>query len=130
MMPTGHQAYPSFRESGTLLGDIEQSEKTETVADRLRLLQPTLLTSTRLIKETLDVLLRLQEEMREKRNQREDFSEKLDNTLAVQRNRHSRALDSRLHRITKRQRDGSWTCHPGFPKTVRRLRRLNGEKHF
>jgi hypothetical protein len=127
-MTTGHQAYPSLREPATLPGgDIEQSEKIGTVDERVRHLQSRLSTSAHLIKVTLDAVLGLQEQMREMRSQKAEFSGKLDNTLAVQRNRHSRGLDSHLHRISKIQPDGSWICHPAFPETVRRLRRMNGE---
>ena len=62
---------------------------------------------------------------------REDSSSrKMDNLLAIQLNGHSRALYNRVHPITNRQQDGSWLCHPAFPKTVRRFLMLNGEKVF
>ena len=36
-----------------------------------------------------------------------EFSEKLDNILAVERNMHSRELNNGVHKVLKRQRDGS-----------------------
>jgi hypothetical protein len=133
-MATELLAFPSFREASPLLGGPEVLRLVtplvtiDMVDEHLQDLHSHFVKSADLLKETFLAAQGLHDEMREVRSWRVDFSEKLDNTLAVQRNRHSRALDSRLHRITKRQQDGSWICPPGFPKTVRRLRRLNGEK--
>jgi hypothetical protein len=83
--------------------------------------------STDLIKATLQVVRSLQDGMLEMRSWRADFSAKIDNILAMQQNGHCSALDNRIHRITMRQRDGSWLCQPRFPRTVRMFLNLNGE---
>jgi hypothetical protein len=86
-----------------------------------------IMASTDLIKATLQVVRKLQEDMGDMRSWKEDFSAKMDNILAMQHNTHSLALENRVHRISKRLQDGSWMCQPRFPKTVRRFLDLNGE---
>jgi hypothetical protein len=95
----------------------------DTVDECLQGLHTHFLQSTDLIKAISHVRIvqGLQDEMHGVRSWRADFSEKLDNTLTVQRNLHSRVLDDHAHRI------GSWICHSHFPRTVRGFRRLNGE---
>jgi hypothetical protein len=86
-----------------------------------------IMASTNLIKATLEVVQRLQDDIRDVLSWKEAFSPKMDNILAMQQNTHSLALDNRVHQISKRQQDGSWMSQPLFPKTVRQFLHLNGE---